>query len=72
LAEDLDNADDVVYQWFDSDLHPHGALLHAGKYYKFNHAKSMGTYGAGINDRSVVVGFFVPDSNSGGGFTATY
>ena len=71
-AEGLDNAGDVSYQWFDTDLHPHAALLHAGKYYKFDHPKSMGTYGMGMNDLNVVVGFYTPDNNYQGGFTATY
>jgi hypothetical protein len=32
----------------------------------------MGTYGMGINDKSVVVGFYMPDNNYQGGFIATY
>jgi hypothetical protein len=72
MAMDLDNADDVVFQWFDSLYHPHGALLHGGKYYTIDHPQSMGTYGMGINDKSVVVGFYVPDNNYQAGFIATY
>ena len=72
FAEDLNNADDVVFQWFDRCLHPHGALLHSGKYYTVDYPKSMGTYGMGINDKNVVVGFYVPDNNYQGGFIATY
>jgi hypothetical protein len=32
----------------------------------------MDTYGAGINDRGVVVGFYTPSTGPGGGFKATY
>jgi hypothetical protein len=34
---DLDNANDGVFQWFDALYHPHGALLHGGKYYTVDH-----------------------------------
>jgi hypothetical protein len=36
------------------------------------HPQSMGTYGMGINDKSVVVGFYAPDNDYQGGFVATY
>lgn len=35
FAQDLNSAGDVIYQWFDSNGASHGALLQAGKYYKF-------------------------------------
>jgi hypothetical protein len=71
-AEDINNAGDVVYQWFLNDFKAEGALLNNGTYYKFDHPKSMDTYGAGINDRGVIVGFYTPLSGPGGGFKATY
>jgi uncharacterized membrane protein len=71
-AEDLNNADDVVYYWLDNNLHPHGALRHTGKYHKFDHPKSMETWGMGISDNNVVAGPYTPINNYGRGFTATY
>ena len=69
---DLNNANDVVFQWFDSLSHPHGALLHSGKYYTTDYPNSGGTYDMGINDKNTLVGFYVPDNNYQGGFVATY
>src|SRR5580658_5673731 len=69
---DLDNANDVVIQWFDSLLHPHGALLQSGKYYTTDYPNSGGTYDMGINDKNTLVGFYVPDNDYQGGFIATY
>jgi hypothetical protein len=72
-ALDLNAAGDVTYEWLDSGGLAHGALLHAGKYYKFDHPKSVQTYGGGINDMGVIAGGF--QATSGGpysGFKATY
>jgi hypothetical protein len=73
FATDLDSAGDVVYQWFDSGHVSHGALLQAGKYYKFNYPKAVFTYGGGINDKSTVVGWY-QISNTGpvSGYKAIY
>jgi uncharacterized membrane protein len=73
FANDLDSAGDVVYQWFDSRHVSHGALLQAGKYYKFDYPKAVFTYGGGINDKSIIVGWY-QISNTGpvSGYKATY
>jgi hypothetical protein len=70
-AEDINNAGDVVYQWFQTDFKEFGSLLHAGKYYNFDHPKRMST-GAGINDRGLIVGSYEPDNDTERGFKATY
>jgi len=72
-ALDLDAAGDVTYQWLDSAGASHGALLHSGKYYKFDYPKAVWTYGGGINDKSTIVGGY--QATTGGpisGFKATY
>jgi hypothetical protein len=73
FASDLDSAGDVVYEWVDSSHAAHGALLQAGKYYKFNYPKAVFTYGGGINDKSTIVGWY-QISNTGpvSGYKATY
>jgi hypothetical protein len=67
VALDLDAAGDVSYEWIDSGGLGHGALLHAGKYYKFDHPKSVQTYGGGINDKNTITGGF--QATSGGPFS---
>ncbi len=73
LATDINNLGDVAYQWLDSGGVSHGALLHGGKYYKFDDPKSVSDYAEGINDFSAIVGAY--ETVSGGpfsGFRATY
>ena len=73
LATDINNLGDVSYQWLDSNGVSHAALLHGGKYYKFDDPKSVSDYAEGLNDSSAVVGAY--ESVSGGpfsGFRATY
>jgi uncharacterized membrane protein len=73
FANDLDTAGDVVYEWLDSSHAAHGALLQAGKYYKFDYPNAVFTYGGGINDKSTIVGWY-QISNTGpvSGYKATY
>ena len=59
-ALDLNNEADVSYEWFDKAGLFHGALLHGGKYYKFDFPKAYETYGGGLNDRSTVAGGYIP------------
>jgi hypothetical protein len=64
---------DVVYEWLDSSSVAHGALFHAGKYYKFDYPKAAQTYGAGVNDKNLIVGQFQETSTGlSHGFKATY
>jgi uncharacterized membrane protein len=65
----LNNEGDVSFTWFDSATLFHGALLHAGKYYKFDYPKAVQTYAAGLNDKSTVIGGYQAVSN---GPTAGY
>jgi probable HAF family extracellular repeat protein len=70
---DLNNKGDVCYAWYDSSKLFHGALLHGGKYYKFDYPKAVQTYGGGLNDKSTVVGGY--QATSGGalaGYKATF
>src|SRR4029077_3814382 len=48
---DTNNENDVCFEYFDSAGLFHGALLHAGKYYKFNYPKSYESYGGGVNNK---------------------
>lgn len=59
-ALDVNNETDVCFQWFDKAGVFHGALLHGGKYYKFDFPKAYETYGGGLNDRSTVAGGYIP------------
>jgi uncharacterized membrane protein len=61
-ASDINNRGDVVYEW---DLRGifHGALLHRGKYYKFNFPQSVTTSGLGINDCHEIVGVYQATSH---------
>jgi uncharacterized membrane protein len=70
---DINNENDVCYEWFDSAGLYHGALLHAGKYYKFNYPKAYETYGGGLNDKSMVAGGYIPTKGAAmQGFNATF
>lgn len=71
----LNNEGDVVSLWYDNKKTPlyHGALLHSGKYYKFDFPKSVQTYAGGVNDKSTIVGGH--EAKSGGpvsGYKVTY
>jgi hypothetical protein len=48
---DINNENDVCFEWFDSAGLFHGALLHRGKYYKFDCPKAYETYGGGLTKR---------------------
>jgi probable HAF family extracellular repeat protein len=72
---DINNENDVVFEWFDSKKTPlfHGALLHGGKYYKFDYPKAVQTYGGGVNDKHTIAGGY--QAKSGGplsGYKATF
>jgi uncharacterized membrane protein len=72
---DINNENDVVFAWFDSKKTPlfHGALLHGGKYYKFDYPKAVQTYAGGLNDKSTLIGGY--EAKSGGpfsGYKATF
>jgi probable HAF family extracellular repeat protein len=71
---DINNENDVCFEWFDSAGLFHGALLHGGKYYKFNYPKAYETYGGGLNDKSMVAGGYIPTkgATSFQGFNATF
>jgi|HubBroStandDraft_6_1064221.scaffolds.fasta_scaffold26989_3 uncharacterized membrane protein len=70
---DINNENDVCYEYFDSAGLFHGALLHAGKYYKFNYPKSYESYGGGLNDKSMVAGGYIPTKGAAQqGFNATF
>jgi uncharacterized membrane protein len=75
-ASDVNSAGDVTYFWVDSAAVGHGALLHAGKYYKFDYPKAIFTYAGGINDKRTIVGGYQAKSKNGHppllGFKATY
>jgi probable HAF family extracellular repeat protein len=71
---DLNNEADVCYEWFDKAGLFHGALLHGGKYYKFDFPKAYETYGGGLNDRSTVAGGYLPTKSAKGfqSYNATF
>ena len=70
---DINNENDVCYEYFDSAGLFHGALLHAGKYYKFDYPKSYESYGGGLNDKSMVAGGYIPTKGAAQqGFNATF
>ena len=75
-ASDLNSAGDVTYFWVDSAAVGHGALLHAGKYYKFDYSKAIFTYAGGINDKRTIVGGYQVKTKNGHppllGFKVTY
>jgi probable HAF family extracellular repeat protein len=70
---DINNENDVCYEYFDSAGLFHGALLHAGKYYKFYYPKAYESYGGGLNDKSMVAGGYIPTKGAAmQGFNATF
>lgn len=70
---DLNNENDVCYEWFDNNGVYHGALLHGGKYYKFNYPKAYETYGGGLNDKHMVAGGYIPTKGANmQGFNASF
>lgn len=72
-CQDINNENDVVYQWFYSGNLFHSALLHEGRYYKFNYPKAVNTYASGINDKQTIVGWY--QTTNGGprsGYRATF
>jgi uncharacterized membrane protein len=73
LATDINNAGDVTYQWVDSASVSHGALLHAGTYYKFDYPKSIWDYAEGLSDSNAIVGAYeTVSSGPFSGFKTTY
>jgi hypothetical protein len=73
FANDLDGAGDVVYEWLDSTHAAHGALLRAGRYYKFEYPKAVFTVGGGINDKNTIVGWYQTNiTGPVSGYRATY
>jgi uncharacterized membrane protein len=56
FVTDINTAGDVTYQALDSAGNSHGALLHKGKYYKFDYPKSAFTFAGAVNDHSTIVG----------------
>jgi len=70
---DINNENDVCYEYYDSAGLFHGALFHAGKYYKFNYPKSYESYGGGLNDKSMIAGGYIPTKGAMfQGFNATF
>jgi uncharacterized membrane protein len=71
----LNNEGDVVFLWYDNKTTPlyHGALLHSGKYYKFDFPKAVQTYAGGVNDKSTIVGGYKTKSRGPvSGYKATF
>jgi len=58
FVTDINTEGDVTYQAIDTTGNSHGALLHKGKYYKFDYKKSALTYAGAVNDHSTIVGGF--------------
>lgn len=72
---DINNENDVCYEWFDSAGLFQGALRHAGQYYKFKFKSPTAyeTYGGGLNDKSTVAGGYIPTKGAVfQGFNATF
>jgi probable HAF family extracellular repeat protein len=63
LALDINDAGDVSYQWTDSNLLSHGAVLHEGTYYKFDYPGAASTFAQGINGNLQVVGGYEAVAN---------
>jgi uncharacterized membrane protein len=62
-ALSLNNEGDISFTWFDSANLFHGALFHAGKYYKFDYPKAVQTYATGLNDNGAVIGGYQAAKN---------
>jgi uncharacterized membrane protein len=72
-AVGINSEGDVTYAWFRSNSNiAHGALLHAGKYFKFDDPKGAQTYAEGINDHHLIVGTYQTSRSVDLGFKATY
>jgi probable HAF family extracellular repeat protein len=72
-VQSINSAGDRVYQWGDSSGAAHGALFHAGTYYKFDYPESVFTSANGINDKSLIVGLYEAKSNGpSSGYKATF
>jgi hypothetical protein len=71
-AGGISNHGDVVFSWEGTTDTYGGALLHAGKYYKFHVPHGDRTFGYGINDKHVVVGAYTDKNGVLKGFSATY
>src|SRR5579864_2693414 len=70
---DLNNENDVCFEWFDGAGLFHGALLHKGKYYKFDYPKAYESYGGGLNDKSMLAGGYIPTKGAAfQSFNATF
>jgi len=55
-AEGINGANDVCFVYFDTAGLYHAALLHEGKYYKFNPFESAESWASGLNDKMTVAG----------------
>jgi probable HAF family extracellular repeat protein len=62
-AEDINGANDVCFVYFDTAARYHAALLHGGKYYKFNPFKSAESTASGLNDKMTVAGIWSVKTN---------
>ena len=68
----LDSTGDVVFSWEDSSSQFHGALLQGKTFYTFDDPEAQGaTYGSGINNHQVIVGYY-SDGSAFWGFKARY
>lgn len=73
FVTDINTAGDATYQWLDSSGNSHGALLHKGKYYKFDYPKSAFTFAGAANDHSTIVGGYRTTAQGNLiGYTATF
>jgi len=57
----INNLGDIAFTWLDSNFIQHGAILHAGNYYKVNDRQETETSIFGINDTDAFVGIYSPD-----------
>ena len=62
-AEDINAANDICFVYFDTAGKYHAALLHGGKYYKFNPFNSAESGGYGLNDKMTVAGIWSAKTN---------
>jgi hypothetical protein len=59
LPHGINNSGDVAFEWFGKDNMTHGALWHAGQYYKFNAPGQTVGGVSGINDLHFMVGSYL-------------
>jgi len=74
-ASGINDGGDITYAWFHLNSNiAHGALLHGGKYFKFDDPKGVDreTFASGINDHHVIVGGYFNHNFDMQGFKATY